>query len=182
MIGVLIFAIVSGENIVRGKQNWPIMIVLVVGICLFVIATYDISNLFQWPFFPLIPPEGTVFLIVKNSSYDIGYNIMFMTFSFALFYYMALLKINLSSENKRISNFIIIGGIFLGLLPHLSSIILSGYPPSFLNILPTGSVERLFYFPGFEFLLIAIGALMISYTFKKEPKLNRAYQFIIKKE
>ena len=179
MIGILLFAVILGEHMVRGKQDWRILLVVVCGIFLFIFSTFRTSDLIPWPSIELFPPRGVLYLNDLNSLYDIGYNIMFMSFSFAIFYYMALLKVHLSSEEKQISNYIIVGGITLGLLPHLSSIVLSSYPPNFLVL---GGVERLFYFPGFEFILVAIGALIISYAFKKEPKLNQAYQFIIKTE
>ena len=180
MIGILIFVIFSGDSIVRGKQDWRKIPIIILIIIIFIVTTYDMDNLITIPSIEAFPPQGYLILDKNplNPTYDVGYNIMFSSFSFALFYYMIVIKVHLSSEDKQISNLVIIGGIMLGLMPHLSSIVFSGYPPYLL----APQVERLFYFPGLEFLLVAIGALIISYTFKKKPKLNQAYQFIIKKE
>jgi hypothetical protein len=185
MIGILIFVIISGENIVRGKQDWRKLLIIVCIIIPFVLTTINLDDLIPLSAIDLFSSQEILFLENPNplieKTYGIGYNIMFMSFSFALFYYMIVIKVHLSSEDMQISNLVIIGGILLGLMPHLSSIVFSGYPPYVVASFPF-PLERLFYFPGFEFLLVATGSLIISYTFKKEPRLNQAYQILIKVE
>jgi len=183
MIGILTFVVFFGDIIVRGKLDWRKIPFIVLIIIFFVATTLNMNYLMLVPSIEAMLPQGL--LILENvspligSTYGMGYNIIFMSFSYALFYYMAVIKINLGSQDKKISDYIIIGGIVLGLLPHLSSIVFSGYPPFILEL---AGVQRILFIPGFEFLVVAIGALIISYTFKKEPKLTQAYKLIIRSD
>jgi hypothetical protein len=177
MIGILIFVVIFGDHVIRGKLDWRKIPFLLLIIVVFVVTTYNTEYL---TISPIDPSDGELFLESTGSTYGMGYNIIFMSFSFAFFYYMAVIKIHWS-QNKKISNYVIIGGIVLGLLPHLLSIVFSGISPFVLGIIPPmfgGPIQRILYFPGFEFLVISLGALIITYTFKLETKLNQAYNLI----
>ena len=178
MIGVLIFVVFFGDETVRGKLDWRKIPFILLIIIVFVATTFNSDYLLPLPI-NAMSSQGILFLENPNpligSTYGIGYNIIFMSFSFALFYYIAVIKIHWSPQSKKISNYIIIGGIVLGLLPHLSSIVFSGYSPFFFNFI---GIQRILFFPGFEFLVISIGAFILTYTFKMEPKLNKVYNLI----